>query len=153
MEWHIEGFTRHNYDVARAHANKMEDTCAFTVGMLIMAIDAANEQIAKFKAVSPPSEGAGNAEKLIDELLATRSHDIVSFIDKQKWIKVASRYLSSPSPVSEEGLREAFTQGFLDCEVMLARKGIEDRNWNGDLSVTKTMFEKWLNDFRSRSHT
>jgi len=134
MEWHIEGFTRHNYDVARAHANKMEDTCAFTVGMLIMAIDAANEQIAKFKAVSPPSEGAGNAEKLIDELLATRSHDIVSFIDKQKWIKVASRYLSSPSPVSEE------------------RKLI-DEIYDAIPNIGMNELAEKIEQFRSRSHT
>ena len=134
MEWHIEGFTRHNYDVARAHANKMEDTCAFTVGMLIMAIDAANEQIAKFKAVSPPSEGAGNAEKLIDELLATRSHDIVSFIDKQKWIKVASRYLSSPSPVSEE------------------RKLINEI-YDAIPNIGMNELAEKIEQFRSRSHT
>jgi len=134
MEWQIEGFTDKDYNVARRHANKGEDTCAYTVGMLIMELDAANEQIAKLKAVSPPSEGAGNAEKLIDELLATRSHDIVSFIDKQKWIKVASRYLSSPSPVSEE------------------RKLI-DEIYDAIPNIGMNELAEKIEQFRSRSHT
>ncbi len=44
--WHINRSKR-DYDVARANANKGEDTCAFTVGMLIFIIDSANEQIAE----------------------------------------------------------------------------------------------------------
>ena len=34
-----------DYDVAKKHANRGEDTCAFTVGMLIMLIDELQEKI------------------------------------------------------------------------------------------------------------
>jgi len=45
MDWNIKDSSQKDYDVARAHVNKGEDTCAFTVGMLVQIIFNANEQI------------------------------------------------------------------------------------------------------------
>ena len=92
MEWQIEGFTDKDYNVARRHANKGEDTCAYTVGMLIMELDAANEQIAKLKAVSPPSEGA-----------ATETGK-----EKQKRIGVADFLRKRYAVPANESLRQHF---------------------------------------------
>ena len=62
--WNIKGFSPKEYNVAKMHANRGEDSDVFTVGMLIMALDAANEQLA---VAGNASRANGKEEKVDDD--------------------------------------------------------------------------------------
>ena len=94
-----------DYDVARQNINRMKDTCAFTVGMLVLEIDEAHQDLARLTtALEKAREEKEQIIRAADAVLLVMSRDWkrISDVEKELYLLCHPPLLRHPPLLPEQ---------------------------------------------------